>query len=246
MKRRSWSLLGLLGLVCLLVILHFGYSMFTSATTQPQLDLSKGLIGHWSFDGVDIAGNTSNGSSVQRHNGTLANGLRSAGGKIGQAVEFQGGADYVDTGSDFISIKAMTLSAWAYARSNGGLSNGRIWDNGATILKIPNTDRFAFSSDGLVTAASSESGSLNLNTWIHVVVTRTSTGVANFYINGTLSGTANQHSGTPMAGVGNVSIGNGTPADRIDVGWDGLIDEVRIYNRVLTTDEITHLYNMGR
>jgi hypothetical protein len=246
MNRRSLSVLGLVGLACLLVILHFGYGVFTSAPTQPRPDLSRGLIGHWTFDSADTAENTSNGSNGQRLNGALANGLPLEGGKIGQAAAFHGGTDYVDTGGDFIPIKAMTLSAWVYARSNGGLSNGRILDNGTTVLKIPNSDRFTFSSNGLVSAASSESGSLNLNTWLHVVVTRTSSGIANFYINGMLSGTANQHSGTPVAGVGNVSIGNGTPAERIDVGWDGLIDEVRIYDRVLTTDEITLLYNMGR
>ena len=75
-----------------------------------------------------------------------------------------------------------------------------------------------------MTEALSELGSFNLDIWTHMVVIRTSTGLAYFYTNGVLSGTADQNSGTPMVGVGNVSIGNSTPNDRIDVRWDGLID----------------------
>jgi hypothetical protein len=228
------------------ITLPIGYRVFTSGTSQPELDLSKGLIGYWSFDDTDISGHTAYDRSGKGRNGTLSNGLQTAVGKIGRAMEFHAETDYVDTGSDFISTKALTISVWVYARSNGGLGNGRILDNGSTVLKIPNAERITFSSDGQVSQAGSESGSFNLNIWTHVVAIRTSTGVANFYINGMLSGTPNQNSGTPVAGVGNVSIGNGTPNGRTDVGWDGIIDDVRIYNRVLTADEIEHLYNMGR
>jgi hypothetical protein len=211
--------------------------MFTSATSQSQQSLSNGLIGYWSFDGLDMSGNIAYDRSGQGHNGTLTNGPQAAAGKIGQAMEFHGGTDYVDTGSDFISTNALTISAWVYARSYGGSGQGRILDNGSTVLKVPNTDYFAFSSDGQVTAARSESGSLNLNSWTHVVVTRTSTGIANFYINGVGSGTADQNSGSPAAGTMNLFIGgDGSHA------WDGLIDEVRIYNRVLSPDEIKQLY----
>jgi hypothetical protein len=246
MNIRFWGVLGLLGLIFLLVILRVGSGGLTSATRQAQLKLSKGLTAYWSFDDTDMAGDITYDRSGQHHNGTLTEGLRTAEGKIGQALEFQGGTDRVETGSDLLSTKPITIAAWVYARSNGGLGNGRILDNGSTVLKIPNTERFAFSSDGLVTAASSKSGSLQLNVWIHVVVTRTSTSVANFYIDGVLSGTANQNSGSPVAGNGSVSIGNATAHDRTDVGWDGLIDDVRIYNRVLSADEINRLYNMGR
>jgi Concanavalin A-like lectin/glucanases superfamily len=246
MNIRFWGVLGLLGLIFLLAILRVGFGGFTSTTRQPELELSKGLIAYWSFDDADIAGDITYDRSGQHHNGTLTEGLQTAVGKIGQALEFPGGTDRVETGSDFLSTKAITIAAWVYARSNGGLGHGRILDNGSTVLKIPNSERFAFSSDGMVTAASSGYGSLPLNVWIHVVVTRTSTGVANFYIDGVPSGTAHQNSGSPAAGTGSVSIGNGTAHDRTDVGWDGLIDDVRIYDRVFSADEISRLYNIGR
>jgi hypothetical protein len=245
MNRRFWVLLGLLGLILVLVILLIDHRGFIAATNHPQPDLTRGLIGSWAFDGPEMYRTLANDRSGYRRDSTLANGQATAVGDTGQAIEFHGGTDYVDLGSDYIDTKAVTISAWVYARSHGGLGNGRILDNGSTVLKIPNTDRFAFSSDGLVTEASSEYGSFRLNTWIHVVVSRKSSGVANFYINGVLSGPANQKSGAPAVGIGHVSIGNGTPSQRTDVGWDGLIDEVLLYNRVLTADEIKRLYDMG-
>jgi hypothetical protein len=246
MDTRFWSILGLLGVVFLLGVLHAKYHVFGSATDQPQIDLSKGLIGYWSFDDTDISGHIVYDSSGKGRNGTLTNGLHTVVGKIGQAMEFHGGADYVDIASDFIPRKAVTISVWVYGRSNGGLGNGRIFDNGALVLKVPNAERLTFSSDGRGTEASSGYGSFNLNVWTHVVVMRTSTGVTNFYIDGVLSGTANQNSGTPAAGRGHVSIGNAIPSDRTDVGWDGLIDDMRIYDRALSAEEIKRLHDMGR
>jgi hypothetical protein len=237
MNRRCWSRVGLLGLIFVLAVFLISYGVFTSATSQSQLSLSNGLIGYWSFDGPDMSGNIAYDRSGQGHNGTLTNGPQAAGGKIGQAMEFHGGTEYVDTGSDFISTNAITISAWVYGRSYGGSGQGRILDNGATVLKVPNTDFFAFSSDGQVNAARSEFGSFGLNIWTHVVVTRTSTGIANFYINGVESGTANQNGGTPAAGTMNLLIGGDSSH-----AWDGFIDEVRIYNRVLSPDEIKQLY----
>jgi len=64
----------------------------------------------------------------------------------------------------------------------------------------------------------------------------------NFYVNGVLSGTPNQNSGTPEAGTTNLAIGNDTFANR---SFDGTIDDVRIYNRVLSAQEVKRLYNMG-
>jgi hypothetical protein len=237
MKRLLRSILGLLGLAFVLVVLRVGYGVITSATSHSEPDLSRGLIGYWSFDDTDMSGNIAFDRSGQGHNGTLMNGAHTAAGKIGQAIEFDGRTSYLDTGSDFVSTKAMTISAWVYAHSYGESGQGRILDNGSTILKVPNVDHLAFSSDGQVTTAHSEFGSFPPNGWIHVVVTRTSTGAATFYINSLVSGTANQSSGTPAAGTANVLIGGDSAH-----AWDGFIDDVRIYNRVLSPDEIKQLY----
>ena len=50
----------------------------------------------------------------------------------------------MDIASNFIPRKAMTISVWVYGRSNGGLGNGRILDNGALVLKIPMPNAWRF------------------------------------------------------------------------------------------------------
>jgi hypothetical protein len=76
-----------------------------------------------------------------------------------------------------------------------------------------------------------------------VVATRDAAGLANIYLNGVLSGTADQTSGTPVAGTTNVQIGNNSSLVNT---FDGYIDDVRIYNRVLTVAEINRIYNLGK
>jgi hypothetical protein len=68
-------------------------------------------------------------------------------------------------------------------------------------------------------------------------------GVVNIYNNGVLSGSANQSAGSRSAGSTNVTIGalsgGATP-------FNGNIDDVRIYNRILSTQEILQIYNQGK
>jgi len=62
------------------------------------------------------------------------------------------------------------------------------------------------------------------------------------YINGNLSGSANQNSGTPVAGS-NIILGNvsGQTQD-----FDGLISNVRVINGLLSTQEIEQIYSSER
>jgi hypothetical protein len=66
--------------------------------------LGKGLVGYWTFDGKDMAGNSTAGEyafdvSGNGNRGTLTNGPKRVFGKIGQGILFNGGDDYVDAGT---------------------------------------------------------------------------------------------------------------------------------------------------
>ena len=65
------------------------------------LGLTNDLVGHWTFDGPHMggAGTTATDISGQGNHGTLTNGPVRAAGKLGQALEFDGGNDYVSVGS---------------------------------------------------------------------------------------------------------------------------------------------------
>jgi hypothetical protein len=88
----------------------------------------------------------------------------------------------------------------------------------------------------------SATSSIALGTPYVVIVTRTSAGVLNFYVNGALSGSANLASGTPAAGtptyIGNLAAGNR--------GFDGDIAEVAVIGSILTAQQITNLTQQMR
>ncbi len=82
--------------------------------------------------------------------------------------------------------------------------------------------------------------------WNHAVVTwdgsSTATNV-HLYINGSeVSGYAGQIDG---AGSKVSDASNSLHSSASSGSFDGILDEARIYNRVLSPDEITRLYNMG-
>lgn len=160
---------------------------------------------------------------------------------FGTALNFSGASNKIDCGSDFIGTSACTITAWINARSLGGSSGARILDNGKTIFKMAATSAVQLQSDGATTVGSATSG-VTFKTWAFISATRTSVGVTNIYINGVLSSAANQSSGTPASGTTNVVIGNNNAASR---NFDGFIDEVRVYNRVLSSIELLSLYYNG-
>ena len=219
------------------------------ATTKTGNSLTNGLIGYWTFDGKDLINNVAD-LSGQGHTGYMSNFTSTssavAPGEIGQALGFDGVNDLVDTGaSDWINTSALTVSAWIKPRSHGEGGAGSILDNRKAIFGMydgAGTNAVTFSSNAGVTTAKSANGSVPFNKWTHVIATRDASGVVNFYVNGILSGTANQSSGTPASGTVGVQIGNAIYLSRT---WDGYIDDLRVYNRVLSATEARQLYNQN-
>jgi hypothetical protein len=209
--------------------------------------LTSGLIGYWTFDGKDMPSGRANDVSGNGNTMTLASISTTtfyAPGKIGQGLNFDGANDRVFASSNIVGTGATTLSAWIFPKSFGESSVGEIFSSGLTRLRVLNTNsKFSFSSNNFTNQADSANNSVQLNKWTHIVVTRAADGTANFYVNGVLNGTADQNSGTPGASGNPTEIGNNLTAA---VTFDGIIDEARIYNRILSTTEIQQLYNMTK
>ena len=219
-----------------------------NTSQNPAGSLTQGLIGWWTFDGKNLINNVADSSGAGNTGyfrmGTTGNTATSSAvvaGKIGQGLNFDGLSDQIITGSDFIGTSPITITAWIRPTS---LRAGapRIVDNTKTRFYVSSASRVSFSSDGATGVISGNNVPLN-GKWQFVAVTRTAAGVANFYANGVPSGTANLNSGTPTAGS-NVAIGgiSGGPTSN---PFEGSMDDVRVYNRVLSASEITQLYNLG-
>ena len=163
-----------------------------------------------------------------------------------QLAWFDGDNDNIDLGSDKPNdgTGAITISAWIYPNTFGENSEGFIIDNTSMFLYVNDTnDKLTFSRDNS-TELHSANDSIAKGIWQHIVVISDSDGDnTNFYINGSLSGTANQDATTPVAGSNNTFIGNNNAGTRT---FNGSITEVAIWDSVLTLTEIQSIFNDGK
>ncbi len=198
---------------------------------------NTGLVGYWKFDEKNgtIAADSSGAGNI----GTLVNGPTWTAGKMGGAISFDGSNDFVNTNYSISSYPA-SICAWIYYAKNTGMFSS-IAGNDAFSLNLINDPRNQdyiqiFNNQN---AASSDPGSVFLGAWTHVCGTVDSKNNASIYINGALkSGPKNIGAIiiTNKVAIGAASGGN---AQR----FKGLIDEVRIYNKALTAQEISGIYN---
>src|SRR3989344_1508293 len=220
------------------------------------LGLTNGLVGYWSFDGQDMAGDKAYDRSGNNNTGTLTSGPKRSVGKVGQALSFDGSNDYVNAGSAAVlgNLSPMSVSAWIKPSSSGGTGVivAKDWTGGWIFYFLKsglgiNTLAFQknFTPDLRRHAANN---TVSLDTWQHVVLTwdgsNNASGVL-MYKNGAevSSYASDQNGGGSAASDANLDFkigmsNNGDP-------FNGLIDEVRIYNRALNADEIKRLYNIG-
>ena len=201
-----------------------------------------GLMGYWKFDGnfADSSGNGNNGFCSGSGCPTYVT------GKVGGAYSFNGFSNYVDIGKDVIGNGAVSICAWIYPVSWGGGKKGRIVNNDRAWVYVNNGNSpgnaLSFTSDGVHYSASSLN-SIKLNEWSFVCVSRNVKGTPVYYINSVLSPLGINGGGSPAAAITNTIIGGRQTAS--DRSFNGTIDEVMIYNRELSFQEITNLYNSG-
>lgn len=131
-----------------------------------------------------------------------------------------------------VCIDPFTYGGGLFGTTGSILNNGEIYFenrlSGGGITKA-----LMFSSNAS-TVTSSADNSIILNKKYNVIVTRNAAGdKTNFYINGVLSGTADQDSGTPVASSTDLIIGNNASGSR---AFDGLIGNVTIYSGINTVN----------
>jgi len=221
--------------------------------------VTSGLVGLWSFDGNDMYGTTAIDRSGQNNNGTLtgANGLpKPVAGKIGQALSFDGVDDYIRGNAYNSSLDLLgtsfTLSAWVKPTRQAvsiivdkpfvdGSHQGSYFDwslvynaggNGRVSTYLSCAEGHNYNNTPLTVGA-----------WNFIAVTYTGSTDDSFYLNGVPDGAPSQTCSVINSNSAPFRIGaNGGGGEN----FPGLIDEVRVYNRALSADEIKRLYNMGR
>ena len=209
--------------------------------TNPVYD-ETGLVGSWHFN--EGSGTTAYDSSGRGNNGTLVNGPTWVDGKFGKALQFDGSDDYVEVQhSDSLNIQGpITLETWvqikSWAKSGSIVSKGTggtyVWQ-----IFVDSANKRIAGYFKVDTAwRSCYSGTLSLDTWYHVISSWDGTN-SYLYINGVQAGTDTTGSGTLATNTLSLFIGKGGTEPYYH---NGTIDEVRIYNRALTAEEIKAHY----
>jgi PKD repeat protein len=201
------------------------------------------LVASYNFE--EATGTTVVDASGQGNHGTINGAVRTTSGKYGKALSFDGVNDYVDLGSSILSsgASAFTIEAWV---NRGDLGDDRVVCKSTGVyipdhvfcLGVAGNGSKSIARARLSTSGGSGSydstASFPTNTWAHLAVTYDGSAVRH-YINGQLAGTRS-HTGSVIAFTQNTVIGNvNTVHDRY---FFGKIDEVRIYNRALSVNEI--------
>jgi hypothetical protein len=239
------------GVGTLYVAERFNHAIRRGAPAGPA-DLSAGLVAYFPFDGNanDVTGNG--------HGGTAFNGVAYVPGVLGQAASFNGINQYIKARSDGLPTAERSVSLWFHARAvrmprpvflgyGGGPVCGTSW---FMTLDLTPERAFWLSRHCNYFDVWAPYSPQPVGAWYHLVVTTSPAGTQ-FFLNGQNIGSSSYFVNNTAVlpgrdltiGVDVADFGYGPYTDS-EVGFfDGLMDEVRIYNRALGLNEILQLFN---
>jgi chitodextrinase len=214
-----------------------GYSTVAEATTGVAPPAPSGLVGAWAFG--EGTGTTTADASGSGNVGTVTGAGWSTQGRYGNALSFNGTNSVVRVASaaSLNLTSGMTLSAWVRpAASQSGWRTILQRQADAYFLNASNDSPMRPSGGGTVGGNIrfiSGTTANPLNTWTHVALTYDGAALR-LYVNGTQVATG-AATGAIQTTTNPLWIGGNSPYGEY---FQGLIDEVRVYNRALTQADI--------
>jgi len=231
-------------------IFFISFIIICLLSTKSVIALPTDYIAYWKFDegsGSSVADSSSNNNTCTINGATWTSDC-----KLGYCLSFDGINDYIDCGNDTINpSKELTVSAWVkftgtqaqcivckeqqlspyYGWSVYGEDPWGYSDSGVTFL--------VRSTGGSATLGNHENIFYNDGKWHHVAVTFSSlNNVAKIYVDGFFK-SGSEIGNATLNTAFNLVIGS---RDKLSGFFNGIIDEVKIYNRALTAYEINPEY----
>ncbi|MEK6794437.1 MAG: LamG domain-containing protein [Spirochaetota bacterium] len=227
------------------IIMGIGAACLLSAQTE------EGLLAYWSFD--EAEGQTAKDAGPWKMAGAVKNAVRVE-GKKGSALKFNGKDAVVDMGNKepLNVISDLTIEFWMKASAAG--NDGNPYSGVITKFEpvAPNGEGYDIivHKDGQLRACVRGPGRIDTGprgakvldgAWHHIVVTATKLSVS-LYIDGALSGGTATGSWESSPSKMPFLIGARSGV----ANFNGLLDEVRLYSRALTADEVKARYNAAK
>ena len=214
----------------------------------------NGLVGWWKFD--ETNGTVAYDSSGNGNDGYLTNGPTWTEGKIGGSLSFDGVDDRVALPNSALNgLTNLTLNLWT--KLNSG-SQDHFFISGASssqhnhfLFGLTNTNEIHIWDGNSKKNGHSYPPSNWDGKWINITLIRKIDGSGSQIFIDSVNVNSKAYNASALS-IADKGLWVGADQDRVNGGWestqflDGLIDEVRIYDRALSADEVQALYNMGQ
>lgn len=232
--------------------LYYGNPAATTASNRDGV-FGTGLVGYWPFEEASqltgtIADVSGSGINLTTTHLTSPNGIIAGGGTYGNALSLDGGGDYAYKSGAITGLptgSVASVEAWVYPTGaslvglkdyNGIVSWGaRTCTGGGVALSLSQT---GYPQVPTWCNDVQSSAPVTFNAWNHLVMAMNGRDVT-FYLNGVPTTTSLAN--TPNFASQSLSIGT-LEASGGGRFFKGLVDEVRIYNRTLTAQDIAARY----
>jgi len=228
-----------------ILIFTMAVLVFFSYSVEAQKVATNGLVSYWTLDKDTVSGKVVK-DIIGNNHGKINGSPKTVDGKVREALEFNGVDDFLDCGTDesLNLTKALTIETWIKPKEagEGGAKNAgpvcKAQSNWGWQLRYNAPGGsfmgFQFNAGGSVWITVEQK--LNPGEWYHIIGTFDGNEIK-CYLNGVEKSSAK---------IPNI---NSSP-DPFFIGQDGwvnvfngVIDEVRMYNRALSKDEVVQNYN---
>ena len=232
--------------------------------TLCQADLLEELVGYYAFD--DGSGSVLHQGSGPATDGDLYNfpddNSQWVAGQVGGSLAFDGVDDYVIVPEFPLASTALSVSIWGYANDTPAWASlVKNWGGGQVGqfhfgLGPGDSDTlnvFVTQADGSAFNAGTDVEDVQTETWEHFAFVADPTeDLVTLYRNGEVvnqvpyDGTFTASPNSEAIGIGVKTSDAGDAADSgVPAYWNGMLDELAIWHRALSTDEISSLYVLG-
>jgi len=225
---------------------YYGNSLAAAEQNSELIEITDGLLGYWKMDegtGTSVANSISAQYNGTQNNATWVDGIS------GKALSFNGTNSFVVCNNTPVMTltNEVTMSAWVKTLSAGAVvtkdesyyPETRLLVSGSRISSYIRTP----ATNATVTGSIS---TVNDNKWHHLVMTRKDGGDTTLYVDGKFE----------ARGVSPTGLLNDTSLPAVNFGrqyyagaysnyFSGVIDEVKIYNRELTANEVSKMSYAG-
>ncbi len=200
-----------------------------------------GLVGWWKFD--ESQGKTAKDSSGNNHGGTLVGKAKWAKGRIGGAVALDGAGSFVQIADKaaFDMADQITIATWVNIHSVPAewmaiVTKG---DSAWRLSTLMRERQVHFTVNNSSTVVFNSSTTINAGEWHHLAAVYNGS-VMQLYVDGRLDATQPWTGGI---GKNDADVLIGENVEQPNRCFDGLIDDVRIYNYALSESQIKAIAN---